>query len=79
MPAGHITFHIIGGEDAAAHLTELRALYREVYAEPPYEWGDDHAGLFADRFEVQHRQDGFALVEARDGHELKPLPHSRAD
>lgn len=70
MPAEHITFQMIDGEEAVAHLAELRALYSEVYAEPPYEWGDDHAALFADRFEVQRRQDGFALVESRDGHEL---------
>ncbi|MFI5064686.1 MAG: GNAT family N-acetyltransferase [Streptosporangiales bacterium] len=70
MPAGHITFQVIDGDQAAAHLDELRALYSEVYAEPPYEWGDDHAALFAERFQVQRRQDGFALVEARDGPEL---------
>jgi GNAT superfamily N-acetyltransferase len=70
MPPGHITFQMIGGEDAAAHLGELRALYGEVYAESPYEWGDDHAALFAERFEGQRRQGGFALVEARDFPEL---------
>ncbi len=32
--------------------------------------GADHAALFAERFEVQRRQEGFALVEARDGREL---------
>ena len=70
MPAGHITFQVIDGDQAAAHLEELRALYSEVYAEPPYKWGDDHAALFAERFQAQRRQDGFALVEARDGPEL---------
>jgi GNAT superfamily N-acetyltransferase len=70
MPAGHISFQVINGEEAAAHLGESRVLYSEVYAEPPYEWGDAHADLFTDRFEVQRRQEGFTLVEARDGHEL---------
>src|SRR5258708_14185436 len=70
MPARHITFQVIDGGQAAAHLDELRALYSEVYAEPPYEWGDDHAALFAERFQVQRRQYAFALVEARDGPEL---------
>jgi GNAT superfamily N-acetyltransferase len=65
-----ITLQEIDGEQAAAHLGELRALYREVYAEPPYEWGDDHASLFAERFEVQRRQEGFTLIEARDGTQL---------
>jgi hypothetical protein len=41
-----------------------------VYAEPPYEWGEEHADLFAERFEVQRRQEGFALAEARAGSEL---------
>jgi len=70
MPAGHITFQMIGGEEAAAHLLELRALYSDVYAEPPYGWSGDHADLFADRFEIQRRQEGFALVEARSGLKL---------
>jgi GNAT superfamily N-acetyltransferase len=73
MTAGHITFQMIDSEKAAAHLHELRVLYREVYAEPPYEWGDDHAALFAERFEVQRRQVGFAIVEARDGPALAGL------
>ncbi len=70
MPAARISFRLVDGEEAAAHVGELRALYSEVYAEPPYEWGGDHAALFAERFEVQRRQEGFSLVEARDGHEL---------
>jgi GNAT superfamily N-acetyltransferase len=70
MPAGYIAFQMVDRKEASAHLAELCALYSEVYAEPPYEWGYDHADLFAERFEVQCRQDGFALVEARDGHEL---------
>lgn len=70
MPAGHAALKVIDGEQAAGHLAELRDLYAEVYAEPPYEWGDDHAALFAKRFQVQRRQEGFALVEARDGSDL---------
>ena len=70
MPDGDITFRQVDGEQAAAGFGELRALYSEVYAEPPYEWGEEHADLFAERFEVQRRQEGFALVEARDGSHL---------
>ena len=73
MPDGDITFRQVDGEQAAAGFGELRALYSEVYAEPPYEWGEEHADLFAERFEVQRRQEGFALVEARDGTELAGL------
>lgn len=50
---------------ASQHLDELAELYAEVYAEPPYEWGNEHVELFKERFEVQHRQRGFSLVEAR--------------
>jgi ribosomal protein S18 acetylase RimI-like enzyme len=68
--AERVTVQLIGGERAASHLGELRALYADVYADPPYEWGDDHASLFAERFQAQCRQDGFSLAEARDGHDL---------
>ena len=67
MPGAGITLRQLDGEQASAGLAELRALYSEVYAEPPYEWGQEHAELFAERFEVQRRQEGFALVEARNG------------
>jgi hypothetical protein len=42
MKSGHITLELIDGERAITHLDELRALYTEVYADPPYEWGDEH-------------------------------------
>lgn len=58
-------FHELDGEEAAGHLDELTDLYREVYAEPPYEWGSEHAELFRQRFVKQSQQPGFALVEAR--------------
>jgi GNAT superfamily N-acetyltransferase len=67
MAAGNITVRTITAEQAPARLGELRELYSEVYAEPPYEWGENHAALFAERFGVQRRQAGFALAEARDG------------
>src|SRR5258708_22307604 len=70
MTSGHIALELIGGEHAITHLDELRALYSEVYADPPYEWGDEHTSLFAERFQAQCRQDGFAMVEARDSHDL---------
>ena len=73
MPAERITFELLDGEQALKHLDELKALYTEVYAEPPYEWRDEHADLFVERFHVQARQPGFALVEARQGAELVGL------
>ena len=65
-----IIFQLLDGGQALAHLDELRDLYVDVYAEPPYEWGDEHGDLFVERFKVQAAQDGFALVEARRGAEL---------
>jgi GNAT superfamily N-acetyltransferase len=73
MPAGYIALRALDGDQAASRLDEYRALYAEVYAEPPYEWGENHAALFAERFQVQRRQPGFALVEARAGTELAGL------
>ncbi len=69
MTAG-VTLQVLDGEQALEHLDELRDLYTDVYAEPPYEWGAEHADLFVERFKVQASQDGFALVEARHGTEL---------
>jgi len=65
LPAAGLDFQAVGGEWAGRHLDELSELYAEVYAEPPYQWGPEHATLFRERFEVQRRQAGFALVEAR--------------
>jgi hypothetical protein len=48
----------------------VRAIYCEVYADPPYEWADEHAALFAERYAVPCAQPGFALVEARDESDL---------
>lgn len=73
MPGAAVTFRQVDSEQSAAGFGELRALYSEVYAEPPYKWGEEHADLFAARFEVQRCQEGFALVEARDGTELTGL------
>ncbi|HEU0088314.1 MAG TPA: GNAT family N-acetyltransferase [Pseudonocardiaceae bacterium] len=51
-------------------MDELIALYREVYAEPPYEWGVEQSELFSDPFARQRRSAGFSLVEARCGDQL---------
>jgi hypothetical protein len=73
VTAEDITVRTISGEEAADRIGKLRALYAEVYAEPPYEWGEDHATLFAERFEVQRRHPGFVLAEARYGASLVGL------
>jgi GNAT superfamily N-acetyltransferase len=60
------TFHLLDGTGAAAHAAELQALHAEVYADPAGQ-PDDDAALFARRFQVQRRQPGFVLAEARRG------------
>jgi hypothetical protein len=65
-----VSFQVRDGDQALTHLDELRQLYLDVYAEPPYEWDEEHADLFVERFKVQARQEGFVLVEARHGAEL---------
>jgi GNAT superfamily N-acetyltransferase len=59
-----VEYRVLIGQEAAEHLNELTGLYTEVYSEPPYEWGPEHAALFRERFDVQRRQEGFALVTA---------------
>lgn len=65
-----VTFYALDGRQSSEHLDELRDLYLDVYADPPYEWGAEHADLFAERFSGQAAAAGFALVEARSGTDL---------
>ena len=47
------------GAKILGDMTQLStALYREVYAEPPYEWDAQHAELFSKRFAGQCRDAG---------------------
>ena len=52
-PPDGIDFQVVGADEAMRHVDELTDLYREVYAEPPYEWGEEHAELFSKRFAGQ--------------------------
>jgi ribosomal protein S18 acetylase RimI-like enzyme len=70
VPPAGVEFLSVDRETAGQHTDELAALYTEVYAEPPYEWDDEHVALFRKWFEGQRRQDGFMLVEARGQGEL---------
>jgi hypothetical protein len=65
-----VDFTSVDGETAGRHIEELAALYTEVYAEPPYEWGGEHVAAFRKWFEGQRRQDGFTLIEARERGQL---------
>lgn len=60
------TFHRGDGVAAAAMLDEMADLYREVYAEPPYNSGPLwHEDAFRDRTRRQVDARGFACVWAR--------------
>src|SRR5215475_1634512 len=59
--AAAIGFERLGGDEAGAILDELSALYQEVYAEPPYQWGPEHLSAFQQRFEERRRQPGLTL------------------
>src|SRR5579862_574600 len=61
MAAPGITFQRLDGRQAAAHRDELQAVHREANGEA------DCEALFAGRFQVWCRQQGFTLVEARHG------------
>lgn len=70
MLSASVEFFSVDGETAGRHVDELAILFAEIYAEPPYEWGDEHVVLFRKWFEGQRRQDGFTLIEAREQGEL---------
>jgi ribosomal protein S18 acetylase RimI-like enzyme len=66
VAAPDITFALLDGRQATEHADEFQALHAEVYADPPYRRPADAAG-FTKRFQVQGRQPGFVLAEARSG------------
>ena len=67
VPAPEITFLQLDGQAAAQRAAEYVAVAAEVYADPPYGWGEDEAAAFAGRLAVRCRQPGFVLAEARHG------------
>jgi GNAT superfamily N-acetyltransferase len=61
-----VEFYRVPAEEAGQVADELGEVYKEVFSEPPYEYGDEHVRLFKDRFAIQHQREGAALVVARD-------------
>jgi GNAT superfamily N-acetyltransferase len=59
VSAPGVTFDLLSGTLAAAHVDEVRGLHVEACA--------DDGVAFEDRFRVQRRQPGFVLAEARHG------------
>ena len=60
-----VEFHRVPIDEAGLLREELGEVYREVFSEPPYEYGDEHVRLFKDRFAAQHQRPGAELVVAR--------------
>lgn len=65
---GEVEVRRVPGADAEAGRVrgELGAVFREVFAEPPYEYGEEHVELFLERFDRQRQVPGAALALARD-------------
>ncbi|MFJ6216727.1 GNAT family N-acetyltransferase [Streptomyces sp. NPDC092296] len=60
-----MTIERFNGEDAAWIEDELRQVYREAFAEPPYSKTDLDAETNFQRFRAQVKKDGFRAVLAR--------------
>lgn len=70
-----ITIDLFGGEQARGLCAQVRDLYAEVYAEPPYHEGPDDVAAFSSRFAQHTRDRGFALAAAYDGTRLVGLAY----
>lgn len=65
-----ITISVLDGAAAREVADEIRDLYADVYAEPPYNEGPDDVAGFVGRFDKQTRGRGFTLAAARDSGRL---------
>lgn len=63
----NIEFQWLDGQTARNILSEIRPVYAEVYAEPPYLQGTEDVEQFDCRFDQQSDRDGFRFVSAREG------------
>jgi GNAT superfamily N-acetyltransferase len=66
VPAPEMTFDLLDGGQAAAHVAEVEALQAEVYGGVPGGRADISAQAPGE-FRAQVRQPGFVLAEARSG------------
>jgi hypothetical protein len=56
VPDLSLAYHHVPVAEADGLRDELGEVYREVFSEPSYEYGDEHVRLFKDRFAVQHQR-----------------------
>ncbi|MGH2599866.1 MAG: GNAT family N-acetyltransferase [Dehalococcoidia bacterium] len=57
-------------QDASALFDQLRDVYAEVYAEPPYEKNEDDVAEFHNRYDQQVVRSGFTVIMATVDDEL---------
>lgn len=60
-----VDYQLVTPAEATAMLDELCAVYLAVFGEPPHSYGAEHGRLFRERFVLQHRRRGAALITAR--------------
>ncbi|MGH3731701.1 MAG: GNAT family N-acetyltransferase, partial [Micromonosporaceae bacterium] len=65
-----VTFHRLSAEQATTRYDDLRALYAEVYAEPPHRLGDEDVEAFRTQFDEHLALPGFTLLTVESGDEL---------
>ena len=71
-PPEGIDFLVVRSEEAGRHMDELAALYREIYAEPPYEWGTERSCSSSASLSSAWRRD-FASLKHSMMANLSPL------
>ncbi|MBF9131380.1 GNAT family N-acetyltransferase [Plantactinospora sp. S1510] len=62
-----LVYDLLDTDQARPLAVEMERLYGEVYAEPPYEEGPEHAAQFRRWFRAERRKPGFSLARAVDG------------
>lgn len=65
-----VTYELIDGPATSQIFDQLRDLYAEVYAEPPYHEGPQHVAQFTRWLTTELGRDGFVLAHARVSGEL---------
>jgi hypothetical protein len=68
-------YNLLDGQRAAKLADAMRALYAEVYAEPPYCEGEEHLHRFVEHYAEEVCKAGFSLAVAFDDDQLVGAAH----
>ncbi len=60
-----VEFARLNGPSARDIFSDIRRVYAEVYAEPPYRQTEADVEEFGSRFDQQSHNDGFRFISAR--------------